>query len=322
MGGLVSKQSSFDPSTDIPDLTGKVSIVTGGNAGLGYATVQHLARHGAKVYIAARSEERAKAAIERLHAERLHPGNGQLDWLVLNLSDPAQAKAAAEAFLQKESSMRIPYNIDSKYGIHENMLQCSHVSPFVFTNALMPLLARTAREPDSDVRIVMVSSHMIKTLKGRDIHFRDVNDFNEKFGNHIYSDMHRYALSKLANILFAKELQARLDVQDLHIIVLSITPGSVNTEGIYKDPSLKLPVIGPLLKLIFPRIFLSPTEGAYTSVFAAASPVVRAERDRYKGAYLEPPGKLAIPPAPQAESKKLAEELWNTTEAIVKTFDL
>ncbi|OSD08182.1 NAD-P-binding protein [Trametes coccinea BRFM310] len=331
MGGSFSKKPQFDPSKDIPDLTGKVAIVTGGNAGLGYATVQHLVRHGAKVYIGARSEERAKAAIERLRAEGLQPGNGELEWLEVNLSDPAKAKQAAEAFLQKESRldilvnnagvMRIPYNVDGKYGIHENML-VNHVSPFVFTNTLKPLLTKTAKELGSDVRVVMVSSHLVSTLKGRDIRFRDVNDFNEKFGNNIYSDMRRYALSKLANILFAKEFQRRVDFEGIPITALSIDPGSVNTEGVYKDPSLRMPIIGPIFKLLFPRIFLTPTVGAYPSVFAAASPVVKEEKDKYKGACIVPPCKLAVPPCPHAENKELAEELWNTTETILKKFAL
>ena len=69
--------------------------------------MQHLARRGAKVYIGARSEERVKAAIERLHAEGLEPGNGELDWFQLDLSDPRKAKEGAEAFLAKEKRLDI-----------------------------------------------------------------------------------------------------------------------------------------------------------------------------------------------------------------------
>lgn len=69
--------------------------------------MHNLARHGAKVYIAARSEERAKDAIERLRAEGLQPGNGELEWLELDLSDPRKAKASAEVFLTKEKQLDI-----------------------------------------------------------------------------------------------------------------------------------------------------------------------------------------------------------------------
>ncbi|KAI0336796.1 NAD-P-binding protein [Cubamyces sp. BRFM 1775] len=330
MGSFISKQPKFDPAKDLADLTGKVAIVTGGNSGIGYATVQHLARRGAKVYIGARSEERAKAAIERLRAEGLQPGNGELDWFQLDLGDPRKAKEGAEAFLAKEQRlnilvnnagiMRVPYNIDKTYGIQDNML-VNHVSPFVFTKALLPLLVQTAKEPGSDVRIVMVASGTIRMLKGREVHFRDINDFNLKFSG-ILADMNRYALSKLANVLYAKQLQKKFDFEGIPITVMSLHPGSVNTEGLSKDPSMQTFLVGPVIKSLLGWFFVSPSEGAYTSVFAAASPVVKAERDRYKGAWLEPPGKLVTPPTPHAEDKELAEELWKTTETILRSFDL
>ncbi|KAI8986748.1 NAD-P-binding protein [Trametes punicea] len=331
MGGLLSKKPTFDPSKDLADLTGKVVIVTGGNSGIGYATVQHLARRGAKVYIGARNEERAKAAIERLRAEGLQPGDGPLDWFHLDLSDPRKAKLSAEAFLAKEKRldilvnnagiMRVPYRINKQYGIQDNML-INHVSPFIFTRTLLPLLRRTAEEPGSDVRIVVLSSDMITYLKGQQIHFRDINDFNEKFGDNMSSDLRRYALSKLANILFVKQLQGKFDSDGAPITVLSVYPGTVYTEGVLKDPFARMPILGALFRFYVRHFFDSPSDGAYSTVFAAASPVVKAEREKYKGAFLGPRSQIVTPPLPQAESKDLAKELWETTEAILKTFDL
>ncbi|KAI0777279.1 NAD-P-binding protein, partial [Trametes elegans] len=332
MGGFFSKQLAFDPVKDIPDLFGKVAIVTGGNSGIGFATVQHLARHGAKVYIGARSEERAKVAIERLRAEGLQPGNGEVDWFEVDLGDPRKAKQGAEAFLAKEKrldilvnnagTMRIPYKINSTYGIQEVML-VNHISTFVFTKTLLPLLADTAKQPDSDVRIVVVSSDAMQRVKGHDVHFRDINDINNEFKRSLMPDFDRYGLSKLANTLFAKQLQRKLDGEGAPIIVTSLHPGSVFTEGVQADPTLSLPIIKPITTIILRQLFLSPSEGAYNSLFAAASPIVKAEKEKYKGAYLRPPaGTIVSPPAPQAESKELAEELWNTTEAILRTFDL
>ena len=77
------------------------------SAGIGFATVQHLARHGAKVYMAARSEAKAKAAIERLHAEGLGPGNGEVIWLELDLANPRNAKRAGEEILSKEKRLDV-----------------------------------------------------------------------------------------------------------------------------------------------------------------------------------------------------------------------
>ncbi|KAI0334378.1 NAD-P-binding protein [Cubamyces sp. BRFM 1775] len=329
MGSFTSKtQPEFDPATDLPDLTGKVMIVTGGNSGIGFTAALHLARRGAKVYIGARSEQRAKAAIERMRAEGLQPGNGTLEWFMLDLSDPRKAKESAHEFMKREDRLDVlvnnagMYSLDYSYlGLQENML-VNHVSPFVFTKALLPLLSRTAKEPESDVRIVVVSSALIRILKGQELYFRDINDFNKEFGNMSRSDMYRYSLSKLANVLCVKELQRKLKTEDLPITVMSVDPGSVMTEGVERDPSMQTPIFGPLLKIILRRLFLTPSEGGYTSVFAVASPIVFAERAKYEGAWLEPPGKLGTPPTPHAESTELAAELWKTTETILRPFDL
>ncbi|KAJ3877441.1 hypothetical protein F5051DRAFT_6311 [Lentinula edodes] len=71
-------KSTFDPQNDLTELSGKVIIVTGGNRGTGLATVKHLARAGATVYMAARNEGKALQAIEKLNHEGLQPGNGKV----------------------------------------------------------------------------------------------------------------------------------------------------------------------------------------------------------------------------------------------------
>lgn len=76
-------------------------------AGVGFAVVQHLARRGATVYIAARSQDRAEDAIKRIRASGLAPGNGRIDHIELDLADPRTAKRAAETFLQKEERLDI-----------------------------------------------------------------------------------------------------------------------------------------------------------------------------------------------------------------------
>ncbi|KAG6868970.1 hypothetical protein C0993_006492 [Termitomyces sp. T159_Od127] len=80
---------------DIPDLTGKVVIVTGANTGLGKETVKALLAHNAKVYLAARNPDKARAAIEDLRA---HTGKDAV-FLKLDLADLASVKAAAEEFI-------------------------------------------------------------------------------------------------------------------------------------------------------------------------------------------------------------------------------
>lgn len=77
------------------------------SSGVGCAAIQHLARKGAKVYMGARNEEKAKAAIEKIRKAGLEPGNGEVVWLPLDYSDPRDAKKAAEGFLEKEERLDI-----------------------------------------------------------------------------------------------------------------------------------------------------------------------------------------------------------------------
>ena len=81
------------------------------SAGIGYSTVKHIARHGAKVYMAARNQSKAEAAIAQLKAEGLGPGNGEVVWLELDLKDPRNAKKAAEEFMKREKRLDVlgPY---------------------------------------------------------------------------------------------------------------------------------------------------------------------------------------------------------------------
>jgi len=156
---------------DLTDLNGKVAIVTGGNTGIGYATVQFLARKGAKVYIAARSGDKARDAIREIEAELQKDATGEnvgsVHWLPLNLSDPRLAKEAGTQFLREEERLDIlvnnashtsygPYKID-KDGLLDIMV-VNHISHFVLTETLLPLLKSTAALDESDVRIVNVTS--------------------------------------------------------------------------------------------------------------------------------------------------------------------
>ncbi|KAI0711117.1 NAD-P-binding protein [Cerioporus squamosus] len=329
--GLFSakKELKFDPAKDLPDLMGKVILVTGGNSGIGFATIQHLVRKGAKVYLTARNEERAKAAIERLQAESLEPGNGTVEWLELNLSDPRKAKASAESFLKKETRLDVLVNnagvmTDTYQKNSDGLIEPMTVnffSTFVFTRTLLPLLTQTAKEPDSDVRVVFLSSETLSLLKGQGPRFRNLEDLNEKFSG-MTAFMHRYAKSKLALTLVAKQFQRKFDAEGTPITVLCVHPGTVYTEGVAKDPNLQMPIVGPLVKFLLRKTFATPSEGAYASVFAAASPAVKAEREKYKGAFLTPPGKLSEPPAPEIESTELAEEVWNTVETLLKEWNV
>ncbi|KAK4045877.1 hypothetical protein OIV83_006564, partial [Microbotryomycetes sp. JL201] len=95
--GMPIMSRKWDPQTEMPDLTGKVAIVTGGNTGIGYHTVAELLRHGCKVYMACRSEQRARDAIERLSRD-VPDSASKVVFLQFDLTELSSAKSAAKKF--------------------------------------------------------------------------------------------------------------------------------------------------------------------------------------------------------------------------------
>ncbi|KAH8097019.1 NAD-P-binding protein [Cristinia sonorae] len=324
--GIWSSSPKWNIDKDIPNLDGKVVIVTGGNAGLGFATIQYLVRHGAKVYMAARNEEKAKAAIARLE---LGEGAGNVEWLELDLGDPRKAKASAEKFLEKEQRLDILVNnaaitiapYQKSIDDIQDVMVTNHISPFVFTKTLLPLLEKTAaNDPNSDVRIVNVSSQAILYLSD-DIRFRNREDFNDEHTGGFSPALKRYGRSKLANILFTRQLQSDFDAKNVPIITLSLHPGTINTEGNKNIINRQNWFLRPILAFISNIFLPDANNGAYTQVFAAVSPIVRQQADKYKGAFLMPPAVISKTNKP-GESKELAKELWETTETLLKELEV
>ncbi|KAL4063801.1 hypothetical protein J3A83DRAFT_4192406 [Scleroderma citrinum] len=296
MGTFASK--TFNPEQDLPDLTGKVVLVTGGNAGIGYGTIKHLARKGAKVYMAARNKAKAEAAITQLNAEGFGPGNGEVVWIELDLSDPRNAKKTAQAFKTKEDRLDV-LSVPSSSpqccctGVQKIMV-VNLISPFVLTRELLPVLKKTASQSNSDVRVVMVSSEGHRVLSDLP-RFRTIEDLNDECKHSWVPTFIRYCLSKLAIILYASELQRRLssDPSTSNIIATSVHPGWVNT---WTDRPLIVRLhLSTIITVLGHAISVVPDVGAYTSVFAAAAPVVKKEREKYAGAYLVPVGRAVKP---------------------------
>ncbi|KIM42348.1 hypothetical protein M413DRAFT_27133 [Hebeloma cylindrosporum] len=302
----------------IPNLEGKVALVTGANVttGLGWNTATQLALKGAKVYIGARSEDKAREAVNAVLEAFPSVQKDNLGIFVADFGDLKQVKAAAERFIATESRLDILVNnagllarpLDKEEnGISVSMIT-NHFAVFVLTTTLLPLIKKTATI-SGDVRIVTLSSTTQKLLPPS-VRFDSKESFNIELGgmDGMYPNLLRYGLSKLANLLFARELQRRLDEEGVNAISVSLHPGGVKTPG-----AIKFAGDSTMLKDC-----LTPLQGSITPLFAATAPEVLKNKDKYAGAFLMPFGV----PSPQDESQDakdpgLAKELWATTEKIV-----
>ncbi|KAH9928812.1 NAD-P-binding protein [Fomitopsis serialis] len=322
----LSQSKKFNP-TNLPDLTGKVIVITGGAAGLGFAITQHLVRKGAKIYIAARAIDRAEDAIKRLKAAGLGPGNGQLESLELDLVDPHIVKRAAEEFMRRESRLDVlincaaimmcPYQ-KTNHGI-QDVVMINHIGHFVFIKTLLPILKNTASEPNSDVRIVVVSSDGYEAVR-HPVKFETIEDFNLEYKDAVFPwpSLQRYCYSKLLVCMQVAELQRRLDAEGVPIIVLSTHPGAVNTDGAQNWlATLGTGFLATLATWIVSLFFTLPTIAAYGTVFASAAPEVRAEPRKYRAAYITPPTKNTGLNE-KARDPVAARELWELTERTLK----
>lgn len=191
----------------------QVFIVTGSSAGVGKELAQILYSHNAKVYVAARSEERATKAIESIKTA-FPESKGELIYLHLDLDDLTTIKKSADEFLSKETKLDVlwnnagvmapPQGSKTKQG-YELQLGTNNVAPFLFTKFLTPILASTAKaSPPGSVRVVWVSSAVAEAMSPKN---------GVEMGNLDYktdkSTWTKYATSKAGNVLHSKEYAKR-----------------------------------------------------------------------------------------------------------------
>ncbi|KAI1262810.1 short-chain dehydrogenase [Xylariaceae sp. FL1019] len=315
----VARSTRWPVDDQVPDLTGKVALVTGANSsgGMGFHIAYQMASKNAKVYIGARNTSKAQSAIQEMKTENPNIGDHQLVPFVADLGDLRAVQISAQALLDAEHKLDIlvhnaavismPLEMNSD-GVSVSFAT-NHLGPFVLTNTVMPLL-ENATKSTGDSRVVMVSAASFKLLPPG-IRFNSLESFNAEMEPTVLggADFTRYSLSKLANILFAKQLQKTFDATNTKGIALALHPGLIKTDGVVNSlqPGKARTLDGRL----------TPAEGALTALFAATNPVVVAQRENYKGAYLVPPGSIEALTG-DANDDDLAQELWTTSEQVVK----
>ncbi|MEH7329919.1 short-chain dehydrogenase [Priestia megaterium] len=290
----------------MPDVIGKTVLITGGNSGIGFEAAKALAARGAEIILAVRNEAKGKEAKKRIKADN---GNAKVTIMSLDLSDLSSIRHFANQFLQQYSSLdllinnagvMVPPHSKTKDGF-ELQFGCNHLGHFALTGLLLPLLMAT---PHS--RVVTVSS--IAANSG-EIYFDNLD------GEKGYSPMKFYRQSKLANLLFAKELQNRLEAAGSTTISAAVHPGISNTNllsrGSGKEPN-------GLLKFLVKLFSQSAEMGALPTLYAATESIEG-------GTYIGPDGKDAKKGYPVKDrmgdvlfKPDVAEKLWSISEELTK----
>lgn len=267
------------------DLDGRSFVVTGANTGIGKITALELARRGARVVLACRSAEKTEPVIAEIAKAT---GNSAVEFAPLDLSDLDSVRKCADGLVASGRPIHVLVNNaglvargSTKQGF-ELTVGTNHIGHYLFTRLLLDHLAK-----HGPARVVNVSSkshyqakaidwdaikHPTKTLTGLD----------------------EYAVSKLANILFTKELARRIN--GAPITTYALHPGVVATDAWRRIP--------PPFRWVIKRFMITPEDGAKTTLHCAADPGIATETGKYYDECKERrPSKLA-------DDADLARELW------------
>ncbi len=269
------------------DLAGKTYVITGANSGIGKITAHELARRGAHVIIAARSADKTLPVIDEIKRET---GNDQVEFIALDLADLASVRRCAEELLARKTPIHGLINNAGLAGSRgttkdgfELTFGTNHLGHYLLTRLLLDRIKESG--PARIVNVASASHYQARSV--------DWNALREKTKTR--TGLHEYAVSKLANVLFTKELARRLE--GTNVTTYALHPGVVATNVWRRVP-------GPL-RWVMKKFMVTPEQGAQTSIRCATAPELAGETGRYydQDGRERKPNKLANDPA-------LAEQLW------------
>ena len=296
---------------DIPDLTGKVILVTGANNGIGYEAAKEFTRKGAQTILACRNMNKAQTALAKIQTEI---PNALVEVMSLDLSSLQSVREFAEAFKAKYDRLNVLVNnagiMMVPYGFtqdgFERQFGINHLGHFALTGLLLDLILATP-----EARVVNVSSLAHRGGK---------MDFDNLMfeGGQGYERQAAYGRSKLANLLFTYELQRKFEEHGVDAITVAAHPGVSNTNLADHMPGVKI------LKPLFGGILQSAAMGALPIIRAAVDP------DATGGQYYGPDGKnerggfpVVVSSSEASHNQADAQKLWEMSDELTGvTFNL
>ena len=293
--------------TDIPDQQGRVVIVTGGNSGIGYEAALALAGKNAQVVLTARGLDKGEVAARNIRGK--YP-QGDVTVMELDLADLKSVRSFVQAFLAKHKRLDILINNAGVMALpkrktvdgFEMQFGTNHLGHFALTGLLLPILKAT---PNG--RIVTVSSGVHTS---GDIHFDDLQ------WEKTYDRWGAYAQSKLANLLFAYELQRQLSANGSQLISVGCHPGYAATNLQAAGPQMDGSAVKLWMMKIANAIFAQRQDmGALPTLYAAVASDVNGCD------YIGPQSGMRGYPAKVMSNNKsydeaLAKRLWKVSEEL------
>ena len=295
----------------MPSQAGKTVLVTGANSGIGYQAALELARHGAHVLLGCRSEKKGQAALERLKGE---VSGASVELAVLDMASLASIRSFASGYTSRGGTLDILVNNAGVMALptreltpdgFERQLGTNHLGHFALTGLLFSSLLKSVAP-----RVVTVASlaHRSGTIQ-----------FDNLQSERSYKPWDAYNNSKLANILFAKELDRRMRAAGQPLLSVAVHPGVSKTSIIDNGPGAGggSDLKSRIATLLAPILMQNDAMGALPTEYAATSPDVRG------GEYIGPDGMggmkgypKVVQPKPQALDEKTGKRLWEVSEQL------
>jgi NAD(P)-dependent dehydrogenase (short-subunit alcohol dehydrogenase family) len=308
---LAPEESQFSLE-QVPDLSGKVAVVTGGSEGIGYGCTHTLLKHNiSKLFVLSKSEDIISDALKAIGEEMGEETKNKVEWVKCELSDWEAVSKTAFDIASKTDRIDILINNAGRgimtrqldnHGVDLHM-SCNHFGHVILTSHLLPKLKETA-EKGNKVRIVNLSSNAHQSAP-KEVKFESLEELNKDYGPNA-----QYGRSKLATLLYSKYLAKHLTSKYPNILINATHPGVVDTrqsselilEAYPLGGYMMTHVLNPLKKTIF--------EGAVSTMYAATT-------TENSGQYICPPA-IVEEGSDKANDEQLMETLMDLTWKVVK----
>ncbi|KAK8091871.1 estradiol 17 beta-dehydrogenase [Apiospora hydei] len=307
----------------LPDLKGKVYIVSGANTGLGKEVARSLYAKNAKVYIFARTESKANQAIADI--QKAHPSSsGSLAFIPIDYNDLRAVKPAVDTFLRQETQLHALFNnagvmagsadVPKTVQGYEQQLGVNFIATYLFTKLLTPTLVATAKSaPVGTVRVVWVSSLSTEMYAEKNTAF-DMDNLDYHVEKPV---LYKYGISKAGAWAYAVELAKRHQADG--VVSIALNPGNLKSD-LFRSQ-------GRAMKIMNSMILYPVPSGAATQLFAAFSPQVTKETS-LSGSWVIPFGRVAAIRKDLINATKSAQQggndgtckFWEWTEGQVRQY--